>query len=151
MNVREEAVTLEGLLPQAMTILFRTSGDDPLRHHTVGQVRLMRSLLGGPRAATELSHVLNLSPSSLTQMASRMIAAGLVVKELDPHDRRVRMLSLTHEGRKMMEKRRETRALAAAEALARLSPDRIQDLMNILREICDLDGKDEHPLLEAAV
>ena len=151
MSVQEDATTLEGLLPQAMTVLFQSNEDDPLRHHTVGQVRLMRTLMGGKRSASELSQSLNLSPSSLTQMASRMIAAGLVAKELDPADRRVRMLSLTAQGRSLMEKRQQTRARAAARVLSRLSPERRQALIGLIVEVASIDKKTSFALVEAAV
>src|SRR4051812_33256294 len=109
MSAYEDALRLEGLLPQAITVMFHTGEPDPLRHHTVGQVRLMRLLMEGSKTATDLSQNLGLSPSSLTQMASRMIQAGLVLKELDPSDRRVRKLSLTPAGRSLMEGRQALR------------------------------------------
>jgi DNA-binding MarR family transcriptional regulator len=81
-----DAAKLEALIPRAMTVLFRGAEEDPLRHLPLGQIRLLRALSTGTRSASELIRELGLSASSLTQMASRLVANGLVSKELDVHD-----------------------------------------------------------------
>ena len=151
MSVLEDAARLEGLVPRAMSVLFRPTEDDPLRHHSVGQVRLMRALLGGKKTATDLSQTLGLSPSSLTQMASRMISAGLVSKELDPNDRRVRMLSLTPAGRLTMVNRQAMRARSAARVLDKLDPQKFHLLVELLEEIIALQSEVSFVLLEGVV
>lgn len=151
MSVQEDAARLEALLPAAMTVLFRPDQEDPLRHHSVGQVRLLRALLQGNRAATDLSHTLGLSPSSLTQMAGRLIRAGLVAKELDSQDRRVRRLSLTAAGRNLMEGRQAMRARAAARLLQHIEPGRLQDLITFLEEIRSVGAEQSFALLEVGV
>ncbi|HVT13731.1 MAG TPA: MarR family transcriptional regulator [Fimbriimonadaceae bacterium] len=135
MSVQNDAALLESLLPLVMTALFRPDEGDPLRHHSVGQVRLLRALLKGSRTATDLSTSLGLSPSSLTQMAGRMIRAGLVKKELDEQDRRVRQLSLTQAGRELMETRRDRRAHSATLILEKMEPQRYRELIALLEEI----------------
>ncbi|MFI5387283.1 MAG: MarR family winged helix-turn-helix transcriptional regulator [Fimbriimonadales bacterium] len=151
MNLFDEAVRLEALIPKALTALFHSGIEDPLRHHSVGQIRLMRTLSTGSKTATELSKAMGLSPSSLTQMASRMIRAGLVAKELDSQDRRVRKLSLTPAGALVMEQRQAMRACAAAKLLERMDPKRLQDLMELLEEIRDLKCGDDSQQPEAIV
>jgi len=136
MSLKDDAVELESLLPRSIGALFASNEPDPLRHHSVGQIRLMRMLSTGSKSASEISQALGLSPSSLTQMASRMMAAGLITKQLDSQDRRVRVLSLTDAGRQMMEQRRETRSRAAERVLAEMDPHKRAALMDILREVC---------------
>ena len=151
MSINEDAARLEALLPQVMSALFRSDQEDPLRHHSVGQIRLMRTLLRGSKTATELSHTLGLSPSSLTQMASRMISAGLVSKELDSHDRRVRKLSLTETGRSIMENRQAMRASAATRLLEKMDPQKRADLIELLEAIASQNNDQGYALLEAII
>ncbi|HWA82131.1 MAG TPA: MarR family transcriptional regulator [Fimbriimonadaceae bacterium] len=151
MSVHDDAAQLESLLPLAMTALFRPDEEDPLRHHSVGQVRLLRSLLKGPRTATDLSNSLGLSPSSLTQMAGRMIRAGLIKKELDAQDRRVRKLSLTPAGRELMERRRDRRARSAALVLEKMDPAKFRELIALLEEIRSIGDAQNPAPAEAMV
>jgi DNA-binding MarR family transcriptional regulator len=151
MRVYDQAARLEALMPQVMGVLFRSEEEDPLRNHSIAQIRLMRALMSGSKTASELSHNLNLSPSSLTQMASRMILAGLVSKELDLHDRRVRKLSLTEGGRALMEGRQSMRSRAAARMLERIEPPKREKLLGLMEEIVALDPPVGNSLLEAAV
>jgi len=151
MSLVEDAARLESILPLAITALFWSSDGDPLSQHSVGQIRLMRALFGGTRTATELSMTLGLSPSSLTQMANRMIQAGLVDKELDPQDRRVRKLSLTPEGRILMENRKSSRAQAGVRLLEKLDPEKRYMLIAILTEIVQISADRGGMLSEAPV
>jgi len=151
MSTHDDAARLEALLPQVLGVLFHSGDEDPLRHNSVGQIRLMRTLMAGSRTASDLSHQLGLSPSSLTQMASRMITAGLVSKELDTEDRRVRKLSLTPAGRHMMEGRKTTRAVTAAKLLDAMDKQKIALFIEILEEIASFPAKPGRANLEAAV
>jgi DNA-binding MarR family transcriptional regulator len=134
-SIREDAATLESLLPAAMSVLFPPKEEDPLKNHSLGQVRLMRCLLAGSRTAGELGQIAGLSPSSLTQMASRLIAAGLVSKKSDAQDKRVRKLSLTDAGRDLMETRRAARVDSAADMLRAVPAERRRELIELLADI----------------
>ena len=73
----EEAARAEGLtVPQAL--LLRTL-DQPMRMGDLASLRVC-------------------DPSSLTTMALRLEAAGLIVRRPDPADRRARIISLTAKG-----------------------------------------------------
>jgi DNA-binding MarR family transcriptional regulator len=149
MNVHEAAIRLESLLPQVMTVLFHSAEEDPLRHHSVGQIRLIRSLLAGSKSASELSQALGLSPSSLTQMSSRMILAGLISKELDPQDRRVRKLSLTPAGRSLMQGRQAVRARAASSVLEKWPEEKCERIVALLEELTQPKTQQGYALVEA--
>lgn len=151
MSVHDDAEKLELLFPLAMSILFQIGEEDPLRHHSLSQIKLMRCLMGGSKTAGDVGQKLGLSPSSLTQMASRLISAGLIAKELDEQDRRVRKLSLTEEGRRLMEHRRAIRTQAAAEALSRMKPERREQLIELLSDISGPKRGEIYALVEAAV
>lgn len=151
MSALHDATILEALLPKAMAVLFPSKEEDPLRHHSIGQVRLMRALLEGSQTAGDLSAKLGLSPSSLTQMAGRMIRAGLIRKSSDDHDRRVRKLSLTASGRMLMEHRRGTRARTAADALSQMSEAKRQQFIQLVAEIASAPQEEGRTLMESTV
>ncbi len=150
MSVKDDAEKLERLFPQVMSVLFRSTEEDPLRHHSLGQIKLMRCLLTESRTAGEVGQMLNLSPSSLTQMASRLISAGLVQKDHDDHDRRVRKLSLTDAGRKLMADRQGSRMRAAIEVLDGVDPAHREQLIGRLTEIASLT-REPLTAVEAAI
>lgn len=129
------AVKLEALLPRAMSTLFRFSENDPLRRFPVGQIRLLRTLLGSKKTATELCSMLRLSPSSLTQISARLISAGLIEKTNSQLDKRTRTLRLTAMGFELMNQRRLTRARSATAVLSNFDKHKIAALIELLEEV----------------
>lgn len=90
----------------------------------------------GPLRIGELAGMLGIDNSTLTPQAQRLERAGLVAREPDPHDGRVAVLTITPDGKQMLERlqlsRRElllerirdwsdTDRAAAAAALSRLA------------------------------
>jgi DNA-binding MarR family transcriptional regulator len=133
-----DARTLESLLPKVISTLFGNAGEDPLHLFAVGQVRVMRALFeSGPLSASEVGETLRLSPSSVTQIAGRLIKSGLVEKQHDPRDGRLRMLSLTSEGRTQMAARQLRRAEAAAQVLQTLPTSSRALLIDCLTELTE--------------
>ena len=55
-------------------------------------------------SSRELSELLDIRPSSLTEMLTRMESEGLVIRTTDPDDRRVSRVSLTDKGRELAAK-----------------------------------------------
>ncbi|MGH9118862.1 MAG: MarR family winged helix-turn-helix transcriptional regulator [Acidimicrobiales bacterium] len=64
---------------------------------TVPQALLLRTL-DEPMRMGDLASLRVCDPSSLTTMALRLEAAGLIIRRPDPSDRRARIVSLTAEG-----------------------------------------------------
>ena len=80
------------------------------RHElTPQQVGLLR-MLGEPVSMRELAEDRSCDPSNITGLVDRAERLGLVTRSPNPRDRRVRMLELTEEGRRM--RARLTRELA---------------------------------------
>jgi DNA-binding MarR family transcriptional regulator len=52
----------------------------------------------GPTPMSRLADLLNCEASNLTGLVDKLEARGLVVRQLDPEDRRVRVVALTDEG-----------------------------------------------------
>jgi MarR family transcriptional regulator, organic hydroperoxide resistance regulator len=55
--------------------------------------------LGEPRSQRELAATLKFDASNVTDIADRLEERGLVTRQIDPNDRRVRLLALTPEGK----------------------------------------------------
>lgn len=83
----------------------------------------LRQLHEGPRSQRELAASLGYDPSNITGLADKLEERGLVERQIDPDDRRVKKLVLSASGRTLMEVMREkmrqghplTTALSAAE------------------------------------
>jgi DNA-binding MarR family transcriptional regulator len=64
---------------------------------------LMLVSANGSATGQELSHHLGVTLGTVTGLVDRLVAHGLVSRHEDPHDRRVRRVELTAEGRKLLE------------------------------------------------
>jgi DNA-binding MarR family transcriptional regulator len=95
---------------------------------TVPQLRALAVLqIDGPSGAHRLADVLGVSAATVTGIVDRLVAAGMVERRPDPHDRRVRLVATTPRGADAV------RELAAREEptqhlLARLDLDDLRAL-----------------------
>lgn len=95
---------------------------------TVQQLRALAVLqLDGPSGAHHLADVLGVSAATVSGIVDRLVAAGMVERRPDPHDRRVRLVAATRRGADAV------RELAAREEptqhlLARLDLDDLRAL-----------------------
>lgn len=138
---RDLAAKIEALLPRLMRKLWRNDLDDPLAELPLGQLRLMRVLDQGPRTLTDLAAELQMSPSAATQLFSRLEDAGLVEKEVDSEDRRVRHLRLTPFGSRQMAERRKARIEQISRALAQIEPGRRDAIVEVLEELVEASSE----------
>jgi DNA-binding MarR family transcriptional regulator len=63
----------------------------------------LRKLLDGPLAMGSVAEVLSCDASTLTGIADRLEERGLIQRQLDPADRRVKLLALTDAGHALVE------------------------------------------------
>lgn len=101
---------------------------------SLSQLDALRNL-GEARSQRELAECLHFDASNVTDIVDRLEARGLVVRTIDPHDRRVRRLVLTDEGEALRSKLFE-QALATA-PLAALSASEQQTLCDLLGRIAE--------------
>ena len=91
------------------------------------------SHLDDPQSQRELAESLHFDASNITDIVDRLEARGLVVRTVDPNDRRVRRIVRTPEGE-------ELRRQALDEALA-TAPIGVVAQRAEQRTLCDLLGK----------
>jgi len=80
-------------------------------------------------AVAEIAHELGLAPNSVSTIVTQLVAAGLLVRETDPHDRRVGRLTLTAQACERVEQARARRRGALHEALDRMRPEQVAALV----------------------
>jgi MarR family transcriptional regulator, organic hydroperoxide resistance regulator len=83
-----------------------------------------------PPAMRELAARLRCDPSTVTFLADRLEAKGLVTRQVDPHNRRVKTLHLTPQG--LHARRSLVNAMATRSPMAGLSPDDQRRLHRLL-------------------
>jgi DNA-binding MarR family transcriptional regulator len=150
-SLRADAERVEALVPQAMRALYRQDPSDPLLDFSVAQLRMLRSLREGSCTASSLGEALGLSVSAITQMANRLEASGLVERIDDVADRRIKHLSLTERGLKLLGERRSRRIDQAQEVLARLTGEERAQLIHALDKVVlaggAIEGTQPHSLV----
>lgn len=97
---------------------------------TQSQVELLRLVGRQPgisvrEAATELA----LAPNTASTLVSKLVADGMLVRAVDPDDRRVGRLRLTEPAQQIADESRAARRAALAEVLDRLDADDRADLV----------------------
>jgi DNA-binding MarR family transcriptional regulator len=123
---------------QRLQHLFAYDRSDPLfsSHLTLSQLRILMLLhRSGGMSGSELADAIGVGLAALSGMIDRLVANDLVIRQEDPHDRRVRRISLSKAGASLIagiitagaEKQRQVLSRLSAAELALLS-----DAMNVL-------------------
>jgi len=112
---------------------------------TFGQARVMRVLAGAPSPMrmADLAAQLEIVPRSVTTMIDGLEAAGLVVRDPDPHDRRCLFVTPTSAGRAVLERLHRARRATAEELFAPLSADERIELARLLGSLGATDESED--------
>jgi DNA-binding MarR family transcriptional regulator len=94
------------------------------------------SHLDVPRSQRELAESLHFDASNVTDIVDRLEARGLVVRTVDPHDRRVRRIVRTPEG-ELLRRQALDEALATAPTIGSLSASEQRTLCELLAKIAE--------------
>ncbi|WP_306210950.1 MarR family winged helix-turn-helix transcriptional regulator [Actinoplanes sp. RD1] len=92
---------------QRLQELFVQDRADPLfaSHLTMQQLKVLMLLHRlGDTSGRELAGVMGVSLATLSGMVDRLVAQDMVTRTEDPHDRRVRRISLSPQGRELVDK-----------------------------------------------
>ena len=101
----------------------------------------MRLLGNKSWTPSSLGEELGLSVSAVTQMANRLDAIGLLARNEDPTDRRVKNLTLTPLGLELMRKRQERRVLLLETVLVHMPEKRQGEFIDLLEELLHASAK----------
>jgi DNA-binding MarR family transcriptional regulator len=99
---RRDSVTAEVLeLFWAISQAFYDEYDAAAERHELTRMQafVLANLLGGPKPMRHLAEALKCEPSNITGLVDRMETRGLVTREPDPEDRRVKNITATELGR----------------------------------------------------
>ncbi len=122
----EDPVQLADLL-QRLTRRLRRAHAERLAPFglTPAQERALRIITRSeePQRMTDLADHLGIVPRSLTTVIDALEQAGLVRREIDPHNRRAIRLHLTDHGLSVRDDMREARRRAAEDLFAPLPPE----------------------------
>ena len=123
----------EGLLPAIGTVrrlLRRVARPDRATSSLpTSQREVLLAVSHRPGSAVaEVAHELGFAPNSVSTIVTQLVAAGLLVRETDPNDRRIGRLALTPQARDQVEAARARRREVLHEALERLGPDEVEAL-----------------------
>lgn len=105
---------------------------------------------GASRTQLEISRSLGIDKTTLVAILDRLVDKGLVVRELSPRDRRVRIPSITPSGEEILGTVMAARDDAIAERLAALPPGQAEVLRTALWSIATARSQNiSEPVLKA--
>jgi DNA-binding MarR family transcriptional regulator len=129
------------LMSASRRLLFEVAADSPLWDLPLPQIRALHLISRRPSCA--MGHVaerLGVAMSTATQIADRLEQRGWVRRADDPEDRRVVRLSLTEEGRRVVDERRHLRRERLGEALGGMLPEKREALLVGLQALGEAIG-----------
>ena len=96
---------------------------------TVHQLEVLHGLAGGNVTMSQLARRLDISESAATDLADRLVRQGLAERKADPRDRRVVVLALSEEGRRIIGRIERQRRKMAESILGALSDAQLEELL----------------------
>jgi DNA-binding MarR family transcriptional regulator len=104
-----------------------------------GPQRLVIRIVGQKpgQTASEIAAMLGKHPSTLTGVLARLEERDLIVREIDPEDRRRSRFKLTNGGKKIDRERRGTVEAATRRALGRVAPNDVQKTLDLVAVIVE--------------
>jgi MarR family transcriptional regulator, organic hydroperoxide resistance regulator len=132
----EQAKAISALLPAVMRELFSLDGQ-MATDLPIAQLRVCGLLYAGPQRMSDLGRELEVSLSSMTQIADRLERAGLVERVSDESDRRIRCLQLTARGAEMMRRHQESHVQSVMDALKTIPPDEQAEIQRALERLLE--------------
>jgi DNA-binding MarR family transcriptional regulator len=116
--------------------LFAYDRADPLfsSHLTVSQLRILLLLSRGyAMSGGEIADRIGVKLAALSGMIDRLVVGGLVLRQGDPHDRRVRRISLSPAGTELIDNIINAGAERQRGVLDRLSPGELATVASAMR------------------
>ena len=109
---------------------------------TLPRFRLMVIIAGfGPTKLVTLAERLAVNPSTAMRMVDRLVAAGLVVRRVNPRNRREIVIDLTEHGRRTVDEVMARRRREIAGVVRRMRPEQRAALVDALRAFAEAGGE----------
>ena len=109
---------------------------------TMPQARVMFTLIEhGERTAGELAEEVSVSPPTITGITDRLVKQRLVERREDPRDRRIVVLCLTDEGRKLTLEIAEKSRSYLGKVFETLSEARLAQVCSALEDLASANAK----------
>lgn len=115
---------------------------------TLSQRRILGRLRDGPKSAGDIAGGLGISSPSLTRMLTKLEERELIVRTLDPGDRRRILVELTTKGQRLIGDHRIFSGTSLVRAAKKLSADDqralIESVATLVRLARELDEGEAH-------
>jgi DNA-binding MarR family transcriptional regulator len=95
----------------------------------------------GTLHVAEIGARLQLAKAQMTKLLDKLVALGIVARQMDSPDRRIVNISLTDRGRRILEEHETILMNAAREAMTSLTDAELEELSASLRKIQDILAK----------
>ena len=122
----------EELINELLELIPRTGRRVP-DGSSRGHVLRMLHRSGGVLTPAELKDEMDVTTPRITAILNDMEARDLITRDRDPKDHRRIMITITEEGKRMLEQHRKMRAKYLIELLDEIGPEDAQALLRILR------------------
>ncbi|MDA8148536.1 MAG: MarR family transcriptional regulator [Actinomycetota bacterium] len=99
---------------------------------TVHQLEVLHGLAGGDITMSQLARRLDISESAATDVADRLVRQGFAERQADLRDRRVVVLALSAEGRRIIGRIERQRRKMAESILGALSDTQLGELLGLI-------------------
>lgn len=84
---------------------------------------------------SDIAGFLDVTPAAASQMIDKLVQEGYVERAEDPNDRRVKQLTLTSKGKRMIEKTHELNQTWLSDLAHSLAPDEQAEISNALTRL----------------
>ncbi|MFL5674575.1 MAG: MarR family winged helix-turn-helix transcriptional regulator [Chloroflexota bacterium] len=118
----------------------RVAPRPPVRDLTLGQLRLLLELRGGPMSMGAIAETFELSSTAATGFVTRIERHGLVVRQHRSDDRRVVECVLTEDGQHFVDEVVGVRLDSVRQSLSLLTPRQLSSFHELVRHIIDRRG-----------
>lgn len=124
-------------LVELFALFMRNSMHSSLRHSrehglSMTQFSTMMTLhKRGTCAISEIAEELGVSTAAASQMVDRMVNEGMILRSEDPHDRRVKLISLTERGHQLLHENFQARRNWLSEIVETLSDEEKEQVRQV--------------------
>jgi DNA-binding MarR family transcriptional regulator len=112
---------------------------------TMPQFRMLVLLAGhGESKLVTMAELLNVNSSTAMRMADRLSQAGLIVREVNPQNRRENLMRLTGEGRRIVDEVTVRRSEEIAAIVSRMTVEQCRSLISAMTAFNEAGGEPEN-------